>query len=102
MALVVQDARDGETLPTALALGQNYPNPFNPSTTIEFALPAAGYIAVKVYNLLGEELATLTSGNYPPGIHRLTWDASQLPSGVYIYRLIAGEHLQSRRMVLVK
>ncbi len=77
-------------LPNYFALLQNYPNPFNPSTTIEFALPKSAFVTLKVYNLLGEEVAMLISEQQSAGIHRINWDARGLASGVYLYRLEAG------------
>jgi photosystem II stability/assembly factor-like uncharacterized protein len=92
---------EGE-LPKSYALRQNYPNPFNPSTTIEFALPHSGYIYLKVHNVLGEEVATLIDGDHDAGTFKATWDASGLPSGVYFYRLTAGDFTQTRQMLLLK
>ena len=89
-------------LPTQYIVAQNYPNPFNPSTTIEFALPHAGYVTLKVYNVLGEEVATLVAGNHAAGTFKATWDASGQPSGVYFYRLTAGEYVQTKKMVLMR
>ena len=81
---------------------QNYPNPFNPSTTIEFSLPRAGYITLRIYSVLGEEVANLSEGDHAPGTFKATWDASGMPSGVYFYRLTAGEYVQTRKMVLMR
>jgi len=89
-------------VPLEFGLQQNYPNPFNPTTTIEYALPHAGRLTLKVYNVLGEEVATLFDGEHAAGTFKATWDASHMPSGVYIYRLTAGEHVQARKMVLMK
>jgi hypothetical protein len=89
-------------LPACFALHQNYPNPFNPSTTIEFALPHSGLVTLKVYNVLGEEVATLIAGERAAGTYRATWDASGLPSGVYLFRLTAGEYVHTKKMVLMK
>jgi hypothetical protein len=89
-------------VPTKYALFQNYPNPFNPSTTIEFALPHAGFVTLKVFNVLGKEVATLMAGEHAAGTFKATWDASGLPSGVYFYRLTAGEYFQTQKMVLMK
>jgi ligand-binding sensor domain-containing protein len=92
----------GSILPLSHKLSQNYPNPFNPSTTIEFALPHAGYVTLKVYNVLGEEVAALVEGDHAAGTFKATWDASGLPSGVYFYRLTAGEYVQTKKMILMK
>ena len=73
--------------PTAYSLNQNYPNPFNPSTTIEFALPNGRYVSLKVFNVLGKEVATLVSSELSAGRHKARLDASDLPSGTYFYRL---------------
>ena len=89
-------------VPAGFSLSQNYPNPFNPRTTIEFALPHAGYVTLRVYNVLGEEIAALANGQHDAGNSNATWDASGLPSGVYFYRLTAGEYVQTRKMVLMK
>jgi hypothetical protein len=86
----------------AYALAQNYPNPFNPKTTIEFDLPHAGYVTLKVYNVLGEEVATLVASNHAAGTFNVSWDASDRPSGVYFYRLTAGEYVQTKKAVLMK
>jgi hypothetical protein len=83
-------------------LQQNYPNPFNPSTTIRYALPQAGYVTLKVYNLLGEEIAALISGRQPAGEHEVRWNAASLPSGVYFYRLQAGGFTMTRKLLLVR
>jgi hypothetical protein len=89
-------------LPKEFRLGQNYPNPFNPSTTIEFALPRSAFVTLKVYNLLGEEVATLISENRLAGFHKLNWDARSLASGVYLYRLEAGMFIQSKKLILMR
>jgi len=67
------------------ALSQNYPNPFNPSTTIEFALPKDSKVEIKIYNILGVQMATLYSGNQTAGYHQVVWDAATFSSGVYFY-----------------
>jgi hypothetical protein len=76
----------GEAIPFGYSLTQNYPNPFNPGTTIEFALPKAAFVTFKIYNLPGEEVATLVAAQRSAGIHQLNWDASGFASGVYLYR----------------
>jgi len=88
--------------PIDFFLSQNYPNPFNPGTTMKFTLPRAGFVTLKVYNVLGEEVATLAAGDHTAGTSEVTWDASGMPSGVYFYRLTAGEHISVGKMVLMK
>jgi parallel beta-helix repeat protein len=89
-------------IPQNYFLSQNYPNPFNPSTTIEFALPKSAFVTLKVYNLLGEEVATLIAEQRSAGIHKLKWDASGLASGVYLYRLEAGSFTQTKKLILIR
>ncbi len=92
-------------LPVDYALDQNYPNPFNPSTTIAFALPRAGNADLRVYDLLGREVATITQGELLAGTYRFRFDPSgehHLASGVYFYRLQAGDFVETRKMVFMK
>ena len=96
----VENERAG--LPAEFALSQNYPNPFNPETVIEFALPQSGDVSLVVYNLRGEEVALLLSGAMTAGIHRVIWDASSVASGIYLYRLVASDFIETRKMVLLK
>jgi hypothetical protein len=86
----------------AFALVQNYPNPFNPSTTIEFEVPSLEFVGLKVYDVLGREVATLVNEKKAAGTYEVTFDASHLPSGVYFYRLEAGSFVQTRKMLLVR
>ncbi|NCV27965.1 MAG: T9SS C-terminal target domain-containing protein, partial [Nitrosomonadales bacterium] len=88
--------------PYDVYLSQNYPNPFNPSTQIEFYLPYAGELSLEVYNLLGQKVATVTNGLYSSGTHSVTFDASALSSGVYVYTLKSGQHMHSRKFTLIK
>jgi len=91
-----------EVQPVSFTLHQNYPNPFNPATTIEFTLPQSGFVTLKVYNLLGEEVATLLATHKPAGQYSINFDASQLTSGVYYYTLTADGFKQTRKMVLLR
>jgi len=95
------DTKD-KNLPKEFALKQNYPNPFNPITTIEFSIPKAENVSLKIYNLLGQEVAKLVSDKLTPGNYEYTWDASQLASGVYIYKLEAGEFSDTCKLILMK
>jgi hypothetical protein len=95
------------TLPDRYMLFQNYPNPFNPSTAIEFGLPRGSEVRLVVYNVLGEAVRTLTDRVWPAGVHRVEWDGCDrtgkaMASGVYFYRLEAGEYSATQKMILVK
>jgi hypothetical protein len=88
--------------PTSYALAQNYPNPFNPSTTIRFAIPQTEHVTLKVYDLLGREVATLVNEARTAGSYEAFFDASNLASGVYMYKLSAGAYSASRKLIVVK
>ena len=88
--------------PNDFKLFQNYPNPFNPSTTISYYLPKDGKVILKVYNILAQEIATVVNEIQAPGMHRVEFNASVLPGGVYMYRIEAGNFSQVRKMVLIK
>ncbi len=89
-------------VPQSLELSQNYPNPFNPSTRIDFALPEASQVTLSVYNMLGQQVATLEDGFLSAGQHSISFDASDLSSGIYLYRLQAGDQVMTRTLTLVK
>ena len=89
-------------LPVDFSLNQNYPNPFNPTTQINFDLPDAGQVQLVIYDLTGRAVQTLVNGNLPAGSHLVTFDASQLSSGVYLYRLSSPGFTATRKMMLVK
>jgi len=91
-----------QELPTDFSLSQNYPNPFNPSTTIKFGLPKESNVVLKVYNILGEEVATLVNNVMPAGYHIINFDATKLASGMYIYRIQASDFVQVKKMLLMK
>ena len=88
--------------PAKFELSQNYPNPFNPTTNIRFTLPEAGNVKLAVYNLLGQKIADLVNQNMEAGFHNITFDGSNLTSGIYIYRLEAGNNVMIRKMQLVR
>ncbi len=100
VSLAVKDGNPN--LPTRFELSQNYPNPFNPVTTIEFALPKANAVKLTIFNILGQTVDVLVDREMPAGYHRVDWNASQYASGVYFYRIKAGEFLETRKMLLLK
>jgi hypothetical protein len=99
-----------DPLPISFSLGQNYPNPFNPATVIRYSLPArvgptflSVYpVSLRVYNMLGQIVATLVDADEQPGYKSVSWDASTMPSGIYYYRLSAGTFIETRKMLVVR
>jgi hypothetical protein len=89
-------------LPVEFRLSQNYPNPFNPTTKIEYALPQAEFVTLKVYNLLGQLVATLVDKQQVVGKYTIPFDGGNLASGIYIYRLTAGTNVMVKKMCLIK
>ncbi|MCB0306980.1 MAG: T9SS type A sorting domain-containing protein, partial [Calditrichaeota bacterium] len=89
-------------LPERFVLEQNYPNPFNPATSIRFQLSDAETVSLTVYNALGQQVATLAQGRYAAGTYQVTWQAEHAASGVYFYRLQAGNQVQIRKMTLLR
>jgi hypothetical protein len=92
----------GNNHPISFQLYQNYPNPFNPSTTISFSIPSKSFVTLKVYDLIGRELATLVSEELPAGNHSRQWIATGLSSGVYFYRLQTASFTQTRKLILLR
>jgi hypothetical protein len=99
---VLAGVQDIATTPTAFTLSQNYPNPFNPTTTISFSLPHSGNVSLRVFNVLGQEVATLVNGFTAAGSHEVQFDATNLASGVYFYELVSGDFAQVKKMTLMK
>jgi len=93
---------DKPTLPTGFTLNQNFPNPFNATTTITFNLAKTGGVNLSVYNLMGQKVEILMDNNLQAGQHRITWDASTYSSGIYFYKLSAGDKTFTNRMTLLK
>jgi len=89
-------------LPVNTMLLGNYPNPFNPSTKFSYSIIQSGLVKLKVYDVLGTEIETLVNEEKPVGTYELTWNAEGLPSGVYFYRLQAGNFVETKKMVLLK
>ncbi|HTK82817.1 MAG TPA: T9SS type A sorting domain-containing protein, partial [Bacteroidota bacterium] len=92
----------GGQLPTTFALDQNFPNPFNPRTTITYELPKASYVTLKVYDVFGREVATLADGMEDAGYKSVNWDAVNLATGVYFYKLQAGDFIATKKLLLMK
>ena len=89
-------------LPTKFALSQNYPNPFNPTTTIKYSVPELSFVKINIYDVLGSEVATLVNEEKHIGTYELNWNAANLQSGVYFYRLKAGSFVETKKMILIK
>jgi glycosidase len=96
------DVRERSTRPSKFALAQNYPNPFNPATNIEFNVAKSGPVQIKVYDMLGREVATIVDENLQPGAYTRAWNAGNLASGVYFYRLISSSFLAVKKMMLIR
>ena len=97
----IQNTNTG--LPASIELKQNYPNPFNPETIISFSLDKPKNVSLVIYDMLGKEVKTLINGMVKPGEHKIKFDASEIPAGVYFYTLKTGnEFTQTKKMILVK
>ena len=94
--------KEDETIPTVFKLEQNYPNPFNPSTIIKFAVPERSNVVLKIYDLLGGEVITLVNEEMEAGWYRREFNASGYSTGVYIYRMQAGNYISTKKMILIK
>lgn len=99
---IISSVGDDELLVDEFYLYQNYPNPFNPSTTIKYSVPKLSFITIKIYDVLGSEVAVLVNEEKPVGTYELNWNAVNLPSGVYFYQLKAGSYVETKKMILLK
>jgi len=93
---------DLSELPSEFALLSNYPNPFNAQTVIQYQLPASSSVKLEVYNILGSKVATLVNGEQEAGYKSVNWDASEVSSGIYFYKLTAGDFTEVKRMTLLR
>ncbi|SMO85809.1 T9SS type A sorting domain-containing protein [Gracilimonas mengyeensis] len=100
--LVIDPGSDANNLPQNFDLSQNYPNPFNPTTNIAFELPVQSYAELSIYDMLGRRVATLVQDEIPAGQHTFQWDASQVSSGIYIYRFMTNQTVITKKMTLIK
>ena len=96
------DVSDDENLFNDFVLNQNYPNPFNPSTTIEFTLPQTEFVSLKIYDVLGNEVAVVSEGIMSAGSYKINWNAANISSGVYFYRLKANNISETKKLILNK
>jgi hypothetical protein len=88
--------------PNSYDLAQNYPNPFNSSTVIKYSILGEGLVTLKVFNIIGEEVATLVSEVKQAGSYQITFNSAQLPSGIYLYRIQSGSFIDTKKMILLK
>jgi hypothetical protein len=103
LRVTLSDVGDREgAVPQTFRLSQNYPNPFNPATKIDYTVAKAGRVSIKVYNTLGQEVATVVNEELAPGHYQATFDGANLPSGVYVYTMRAGGYVESRKMMLLR
>ena len=100
--LTVTSLSDDDELPTEFVLEQNYPNPFNPSTKISFTIPSSGFTSLKIYNVLGNEVTTLLNGALQAGKHNINFNATNLSSGTYFYKLSSGNFVETKKMMFLK
>lgn len=96
------DIKDTDNITTDFSLGQNYPNPFNPTTVIQYSIADAGNVTLKIFDLLGREVAQLINKYQDKGTYSVNWDASQIPAGAYIYTLSSGTNTISKKLMLLK
>ncbi len=88
--------------PAEFYLGQNFPNPFNPSTTIKYSTPQTQFVSIKIFNILGKEIASLVNEEKKPGNYTINFDGSNYPSGIYLYRIQAGSFIDTKKLILIK
>jgi hypothetical protein len=98
----VEDDNNNDFIPNEFSLSQNYPNPFNPSTVISYQLPVTSNVTFKVYDILGNEIATLVNEEKPAGSYKVNFNASGLSSGIYFYQLKTDSFIETRKMILIK
>lgn len=88
--------------PESFSISQNYPNPFNPVTTIKYEIPSLSFVTLKIYDALGNEVVSAVNKNVHPGKYEYTWNASGFSSGMYFYKIIAGDFAETKSMILLK
>jgi hypothetical protein len=98
----ITESRGDKEYPKEFVLKQNYPNPFNPTTTIRYVIPERALVTIKIYDILGDEITTLVNEEKPIGYYEVEFIASNLSSGVYFYKLTAGDFIQTKKMILLR
>lgn len=99
---LLTDVGNEETIPTVFKLEQNYPNPFNPSTIIKFAVPERSMVLIRIYDILGSEIITLVNEEMEAGWYQKNFNAQLLASGIYLFRMEAGNYVNTKKMVLLR
>ncbi len=94
--------REGNGIPARFSLSQNYPNPFNPTTVITYEIPDKSFVSLRLFNLLGQEIATLVNEQAQPGKYSVTWDGSSQPSGIYFYTMKTAGFQETKKLMIVK
>ena len=100
--LIITGIKEEKLNDNAFVLSQNYPNPFNPATTITYSLPKNSFVILKIYDLLGREITTLVNEEKQSGTYKVTWNAQNIPSGVYFYKIIASNYSKTNKMILLR
>jgi hypothetical protein len=100
--LVTGITDNNSSIPEMLFLSQNYPNPFNPTTTISFSFPSRSFVSLKVFDVMGRDVATIVSEEMPAGNYSRQWNAAGMPSGVYFFRLHAGAYTETKKLLLLR
>jgi hypothetical protein len=101
-SIITSVEREEDYIPPKFSLEQNFPNPFNPATQIRFSIPELNTVTLIIYDLIGRKIETLINEEFQPGEYTVGFDAANLPSGMYIYRITAGSYVAQKRMILVK
>ena len=99
---MVEDLNIELLTPEEFTLSNAYPNPFNPSTRIDFSVPTESLISIGIYDITGRNIQTLVNDNYQSGYHSVSWDASTYSSGVYFVKMVAGNYVESQKLMLIK
>jgi hypothetical protein len=99
---MVSSLTEAIPLPETFSLDRAYPNPFNPTTTLSFAIPVDAAVSLSIYNMQGREVSTLIHGNMDAGYHSVVWDANSYASGVYFVKMVAGEFINTQKLMIIK